>query len=250
MHPEETRLHDYADETLAAAERAAIERHLADCAECRQLVADIRDLHRQIRALPPLEPPARAWRAIERALDRGPRPAAVEPGEERAIRVGALFRRLSPWLAVAAVLLIAAFASMRLFTPSPAAPIAGPPAATASADSRELAQSVQSELEQAVSHYQKAISGLEQIKNAEKGALDPQTAATFEKSLATVDQAITESRAALKTQPNSEPAQQSLLESFKTKISLLEDTVALINEMRKGNDAGAAKVISGLKQKS
>ena len=65
-----------------------------------------------------------------------------------------------------------------------------------------------------------------------------------------IDQAITESRAALQAQPNSEPAQQSLLESFKTKIALLQDTVALINEMRKGNDAGAAKIVSGLKEKS
>jgi hypothetical protein len=65
-----------------------------------------------------------------------------------------------------------------------------------------------------------------------------------------IDQAINESRAALKVQPNNEPAQQSLLESFKTKIALLQDTVALINEMRKGNDAGAARIVSGLKQKS
>ena len=64
-----------------------------------------------------------------------------------------------------------------------------------------------------------------------------------------MDQAINESRAALKTQPGSEPAQQSLLDNFKTKISLLQDTVALINEMRKGNEAGAARIASGLKQK-
>ncbi|PYR57318.1 MAG: hypothetical protein DMF91_19745 [Acidobacteria bacterium] len=64
-----------------------------------------------------------------------------------------------------------------------------------------------------------------------------------------VDQAINECRDALKAEPNSEPAQESLLESFKTKIALLEDTVALINEMRKGNDAGAARIVSGLKQK-
>jgi hypothetical protein len=50
-------------------------------------------------------------------------------------------------------------------------------------------------------------------------------------------------------QPDSEPAQQSLLESFKTKVALLQDTVALINEMRKGNEAGAARIVSGLKPK-
>jgi anti-sigma factor RsiW len=257
MHPDDSRLHDYADDALASRDRAEVERHLDGCGECRQLVADLRELHRRIRALPPLEPPARAWRAIERAV----RQDVVRPGDAwsappsrgeggRAARAARYVRQQwGPWLAVAAVLLIAAAATMRLFAPAPSvrAPAASP---TASGDSRDLAQSVQSELEQAVSHYQKAVNTLEQIKNSEKGALDAQTAATVEKSLATVDQAISESRAALKAQPNSEPAQQSLLESFKTKISVLEDTVTLINEMRKGNDAGAAKVISGLNQKS
>ena len=64
-----------------------------------------------------------------------------------------------------------------------------------------------------------------------------------------IDQAIGESRAAVRAQPASEPAQQSLIENFKTKIGLLQDTVALINEMRKGNEAGAAQIVSGLKQK-
>ena len=71
----------------------------------------------------------------------------------------------------------------------------------------------------------------------------------MQKNLAVIDQAISESRAALRAQPTSAPAQQSLLESFKAKLALLEDTVALINEMRKGNEAGAARIVSGLKNK-
>jgi hypothetical protein len=43
-------------------------------------------------------------------------------------------------------------------------------------------------------------------------------------------------------------AQESLFESFKSKIALLQETVALINEMRKGNEAGAARIVSGLKR--
>ena len=108
---------------------------------------------------------------------------------------------------------------------------------------------MEAELRQASEHYEKAIKGLEQIAKAEQGTLDPRTAATLQKNLAVVDQAITESRAALHNQPNSEPAQQSLIDNFKTKIALLQDTVALINEMRKGNQAGAARIVSGLKQK-
>jgi len=87
------------------------------------------------------------------------------------------------------------------------------------------------------------------IANSEQSELDPRTAATLQKNLAVIDQAISESRAAVRAQPASEPAQQSLIEGFKTKIGLLQDTVALINEMRKGNEAGAARIASGLKQK-
>ena len=60
------------------------------------------------------------------------------------------------------------------------------------------------------------------------------SASTLEKNLTVIDQAISESRAALRSEPSSEPAQASLLESFKAKISLLQDTVALVNEMRRG----------------
>ena len=57
--------------------------------------------------------------------------------------------------------------------------------------------------------------------------------------------------AALKAQPSSEPAQVSLLESFKAKVDLLQDTVGLINEMRRGAaaDVGGRRTPSGLSQK-
>ena len=113
--------------------------------------------------------------------------------------------------------------------------------------SPETAQTVEAELRAAEEHYTKAITGLEHITKTEQNALDPGTAATLQKNLAVIDQAISESRAALQTQPASEPAQESLVENFKAKIGLLQDTVALINEMRKGNDAGAARI---LKEKS
>jgi hypothetical protein len=147
-------------------------------------------------------------------------------------------------LAAAAVLVLAAAASLRLVRVTRPEP----PPPTATAEPAPTAQSVETELMQAEQHYQKAIAGLEQIANAEKSALDPNTAATLQKSLAVVDQAITESRAALRAQPTSEPAQGSLLENFKAKIALLQDTVALINEMRKGDEAGTARVVSGLKR--
>ena len=105
------------------------------------------------------------------------------------------------------------------------------------------------ELSAAEEPYRAAIASLEEIAHAEKGALDPATAATLDRNLALVDQAIREGRAALTTEPDNEPVQQSLLASFKSKLALLQDTVRLINEMRKGDEAGTARVVSDLKKK-
>ena len=242
MHPNGLVINDYVDDALDRGERTTIERHLAECAECRALVDDLRDVRRRAGALDATPPPARAWKRIERALAAEQR-AGRRPGTGGASRV----RRWS-WLAAAAALVLATIVSVRYYQAPARSGGGATPAAGGRGDAAD-AQSVQSNLQQAEQHYRQAIAGLEQIKNAEQGALPPQTAASLEKSFSVVDQAISESREALKAQPNSEPAQESLLESFKTKIALLEDTVALINEMRKGNDAGAARIVSGLKQK-
>ena len=45
-----------------------------------------------------------------------------------------------------------------------------------------------------------------------------------------------------------ELAQESLFEALRSKLALLQDMVALINEMRKGNQEGAARIVSELEQ--
>jgi anti-sigma factor RsiW len=243
MHPQDVTLNEFVEGTLAPADTAPVEAHLRECAACRQTVEDLREIRRVASTLEPIEPPAAVWGRIAGTIAEGTTASAV-PSAGFALRW--------TWLAAAAVILIAAGAALMLRSGAtrPAAG-GGAPASAASQpapSNQELAASVEAELQAAESHYQKAISGLQQIADQGKGSLDPQTAATIEKNLTVVDQAISESRAALRAQPNSEPAQQSLLESFKSKIALLQDTVALINEMRKGNDVGAAKIVSGLKQ--
>ena len=61
------------------------------------------------------------------------------------------------------------------------------------------------------------------------------TAATLDKNLGIIDQAIAETRAAVKSEPASVTARGALFEALKQKVPLLQDTIALINEMRKGN---------------
>ena len=251
MHPTDTALNDYVDGSLGTAERHGVEQHLAACAACRQIVDDLRDLLRATGELELREPPVRAWSRLERAISIEREHAVsgarrLQPGGTGPARAG----RYAIWLAAAAALVLATLVGMRY---APAAhdetPTAAPAGASAAIAPGDAAQSIETELRQAEAHYDKAIKGLEAIASSEQSELDPRTAATLQKNLAVIDQAISESRAAVRSQPASEPAQQSLIEGFKTKIGLLQDTVALINELRKGNEAGAARIASGLKQK-
>jgi anti-sigma factor RsiW len=254
MHPNDDQLNAFADGTIDATDRAAVETHLASCAACRQTIDDLREILQATASLELREPPVRAWSRIERAiaLDRGVTRAtqnaqdSPDPLAQRTLRV-LRSAGMTGWLAAAAALVLATVVGVR-YLPSRGAPPSAQPSAPQSSGAPDSAR-VEAELREAESHYENAIKGLEQIAKTEQAALDPNTAATLQKNLAVIDQAISESRAAVRSQPTSEPAQQSLIENFKTKIGLLQDTVALINEMRKGNEAGAARIVSGLKDK-
>jgi anti-sigma-K factor RskA len=253
MHPNDTTLNDYVDGALGPVERHDVEQHVAGCAACRQTVDDLREILEASRSLDPHEPPVRAWSRIERAIKLESPDVArrLQPDDATAGPAKAgHYRVYVAWLAAAAALVIATVIGMR-YTPHTAPSDSAAPATSAggAVASADPAQSIEAELRQAESHYENAIKGLEAIANSEQAELDPRTAATLQKNLAVIDQAINESRAAVRAQPASEPAQQSLIDGFKTKIGLLQDTVALINEMRKGNEAGAARIASGLKQK-
>ena len=249
MHPNEDLINGYVEDALGPAERAEVDRHLALCEECRRLAADLAEIRHTAAALDLREPPVRAWSRIERAIElERQHTAETIPPESTAS--DARRWKLITGLAAAAVLLIATGVGLRyalsVRQTRDASVVATGGAGSSAAVS---AQAIEAELRAAESHYDRAIKGLEQIASAEQGALDPKTAATLQKNLAVIDQAISESRAAVSAQPTSEPAANSLIENFKTKLALLQDTVALINEMRKGNDAGTAKIVSGLKQK-
>jgi anti-sigma factor RsiW len=243
MHPTESAINDYVDGTSDPFERNAVDGHLASCAACRRLVEDLREIKSATAALELREPPVRAWGRIERAIRLEQEHNAASGGSSSRFKGSPL----PYWLAAAAALLLAAVIGLRFMPERGRGGV--DEGSEMSASARQAAEAIESELRLAESHYENAIKGLEAAAQSDQDALDPRTAATLQKNLAVIDQAISESRAAMRAQPASEPAKQSLIENFKTKIALLQDTVALINEMRKGNEAGAARIVSGLKQK-
>ena len=239
-HPPDETLHDYADDTLSPADRDEVRRHVDQCVPCRTLLADVGRLRAAARALGPITPPESVWTGIRQTIAR---PASA-PAAQRGSRW--------LWPAAAAASLLIAGAVWRGVGPrplaTPGAPSPVPPAQAAPAAEARTAEAVEAELQQAEAHYENAIRGLERIADEGKGTLDARTAGVLQKNLAVIDQAIAESRAALRAAPDDEPAEQSLLDSFRTKVRVLEDTVALINEMRKGDDTGAARIVSGFQK--
>src|SRR5262247_3865499 len=140
MHPNETAIHDYVDDTVGAAERAEIDRHLASCSDCRALVADLREIRRVAGSLDLREPPVRAWGRIERAIRlEGEHSAANRPGLSGVLRSKAMWT----WMAAAAVLVLAVAAGLR-YTPRQAT-TGGATTPAAVAMSGDAAQVVEAE---------------------------------------------------------------------------------------------------------
>ncbi len=237
-------LSDLVDGTLPREARARVETHLETCAECRALLADLKRVKAAARALPKLTAPESAWQNLRAGLDAEASQARRSPVLQFAPRR----RMVLTGLAAAAVLALAVSAGV-YFMSRPAAVVAPPPAQTAAHEkAADAVQSVEAELELADRHYQKAIDGLEAVAKEGQGVLDPQVAAALRKGIGVADQAIVESRAALRTAPTNEAAQASLFEALQRKVGLLRDTIALINEMRKGNQAGAARIAGSLQK--
>jgi anti-sigma factor RsiW len=229
----------YIDGELGSAEERTVERHLEACLACRALVADLRTVRAAAFTLDRREPPADLLARIQARVAAEPRPQdrlRVWPDSRGAWGI---------WLAAAAALLLATTIGLApLFRPAPAAPTV---AASASGQAT-LVDSVQADLQAAEQHYDRAIQGLEQIARTEGGELDSQVAAVLQKNLQVIDQAIDESRAALKAEPASASAQDGLFAAMRTKVTLLQQTVELINEMRKGNQAEAGRLMRDLSQ--
>lgn len=223
---------DYVDGTMDEARRAEFESHLSECASCRAVVADFTVIRSASLSLEPQVPPAHVWRKLSAALDAEPKP---------------LFGT-SWWRAFAPVAAMTVLVAGLSWT---AAQLAVAPverlARTAPVTQNEPA-SILAEYQLAEQDLTSTIEGLERITAANRTPLDMETEDILKANLTVLDGAIGESREALKKEPENDVAQQSLFEALSNKVALLQDTIALINEMRKGNQEGAARIVSGLNQ--
>jgi len=242
------------DGTLGAIRRSELELHLDQCDGCRALLKDLQRIRDAAGSLDRLAPPDRVWLQVAGRLRQEGR---IRAADTRPVTS----RRPYVLTALAATLLLMIGGSVLFLLPAmrgahqaatatgaPATPGVQPAAQVqGNAASKDAVQEgIEAEFRLAEQHYQNAITKLEEAARSSEDSIDPQTAAMLQKNLQVIDQAIAESSAAMRSEPTSVTARDSLFDALKRKVALLQDTIALMNEMRKGNAAGVAQLVDGV----
>jgi anti-sigma factor RsiW len=231
-------IQELADGTLGPIRRAELQIHLDDCAPCRSLASDLVRIKDLAASLDRLTPPDSVWLQVAGRLRQEGRlaPSAEAPRTSK--------RRIAA-LAIAAALVIAVGASIVTLLPRGGA---GAPqnAGESNAAGQDPVESFANEIRLAEQHLQNAIAKLEQAALSDEDVMDPQTAEILKKNLQVMDQAIAESRDALRVEPQSVTARDSLFDAMRRKAGVLQNTIALMNEIRKGNPAGTGQLVEGL----
>ena len=223
LHPLLTSIQEQVDGTIGAIRRAELDAHLRTCEECRALLADLERI-RDAAGDSSAAAAARSRVAADRRTAPAGRPHQAADSGPHADGVAA-GRRI---LAIAAALILGG--RIIAVAPSPELAPAPSPAAQPArrrGDRTPAVEAVQTEVEQAQKQMETAISHMEQIAKTNQQALDPRTAATLDKNLDIIDQAIAETRAAVKAEPASVAARGALFGALKQKVTVLQDTIAL-----------------------
>ena len=185
----DAKLNEYVDGTLAARDRASAEAHLAQCARCRDAVAELGRLVAAARQLPPsITPPRDLWPVIGRRI-----------GQRATWNVQRVWWRGASAAAAACVIALGIY---RL---------------TARLPDRRVGEGwavVQAD-------FERATNELGLILAAERERLRPETVAILERNLSVIDTAIAESRAALARDPANPELRRFFAAASRQKVELL-----------------------------
>lgn len=207
------RLSEYLDDELTAAERAALEAHLADCPECATTLDDLRRVALRARTLDDDPPGTDLWPAIAQRIGL----AQQRPRTRR------LSLTMPQLLAASIALILLSVGGGRLFmsrsrTGSPVvatAPQAGAITRTSWTTDRR---------------YDDAVAQLEAAleEGRKNGRLDSVTVRVVARNLAIIDTAIGQARRALAADPGSAYLNHHLAESMQRKLDLLRSAAVLV----------------------
>lgn len=261
------RLADLLERDVDESDRAALEAHALECAECGALLSDLRTLRIDASNLPTLAPSRDLWEGISQRIDAPVIPLHTGSGTlERGAASGSRWRRWASMSAAAALLIAATAASTyyltirsrgagsasTVATRAPAvsdtarvAPEAPALPAVAVADSARRAAPVPKQSERtarataapnvrlvsakpsAEQVYTTEIAHLRTIVERRRAQLDPVTIGVIERNLKVIDEAIAQCRLALTKDPASRFLSESLNNALQNKVQLLRTATML-----------------------
>lgn len=219
-----SRLDDHADGVLSPARAAEVERHLAQCADCRAESEALAALLASAAALPPAREPSRdLWPGIAARLTGGPEataPAPAAPSPRRARAGVHPAWAWSGWAAAAGLALLLAARGPAGNGPAVAdAPTATSPESAVFAALRDW----EAGSRQAQDEYAQAAGARETTV----ASPDDDIAA----SLGTIDLAIAELRAALTENPDNATLARMLGSAYAERIALLRQATRLTSTL-------------------
>lgn len=199
------RLSAWLDDELDPIGRRAVDEHLAACAECRALLDDLRSIVAAAADYPGRAPERDLWAGIARGI----REAPVIPLAPR--RAGFGWRALLAASVVMAA--VGAGATWLALRPAPGGAPAVPvvPATALGVRNAALAEE----------QYDRAVQDLEAVLAAGRSRLDTATVRTIEQSLARIDAAIAEARAAIQRDSSNVYLNRQITANMRRKLNLL-----------------------------
>jgi anti-sigma factor RsiW len=209
-----TRLSAYLDGELSTDERAALERHLETCGDCR---ATLQQLHRVVEwadGYEGREPGPNAWSQISAAI--GDTPSGVVKLERRRKPQRPTISLRQAFAAAVALAVAGAggWWLARATAPNRMAQVIDMSGPT------DVGVSVVATIEVAQT-YGPAIADLERVVQQERDALDSTTVRVLQEQLVIIDRALAEARAALAQDPASDFLADHYAAMMKKKLSVL-----------------------------
>ena len=201
---------DYMDDQLMGDKTVAIEKHLAVCPQCREVLGEMTDIVTMARVLQTVEAPEGAWPKIEMKMAARRQRPLLEI-MRRLIETLLLHRRLAVTAALAVCLIgLVSIFQQRISLTDPGTEGAVDVAAI-------------HHFQEAERHYQLAIEAINQSLPDIETQLPPELAADLQKNLKIIDDAILVCRAVIDRYPENALANEQLLVCYKKKFELLNE---------------------------
>jgi predicted anti-sigma-YlaC factor YlaD len=221
---------DQLEGTIGAADKASLQKHLAECPDCRELLNDFKAIAESVRELPKREPSARVWTGVLAGVGlsgREPsRGRAAEPSwAERFFLHG---RARTAWAAALLLAIIAGGVAVGIRIGRGSAP------ALSAEDKSTL-----SSLEEAAKHYRLAIEALQAAITTQKASVDPLIVAALARNLGEIDGVIRSCRTAVESNPNDLTARAYLLDAYKDKVEFLGNVIDMSKKTPSAKAAGS-----------